>query len=83
MASSVAKWHHASWLNRLETGTHTVTASKLIVLAHIYGLHAEHFFRTICPDRSVPDPQTEATTPLFFGCQHVIRSLQMRHHWGA
>jgi hypothetical protein len=77
MASSVAKWHHASWLNRLETGTHTVTASKLIVLAHIYGLHAEHFFRTICPDQSVPDPQTEATTLLFSGA-----STSGPYKWG-
>ncbi len=51
----------ASWLGRLERAEHKLTADKLLVLAHIYGVHPEQLFRSIYPDSVGRDPAPDET----------------------
>jgi transcriptional regulator with XRE-family HTH domain len=51
----------ASWLDRLERAEHKLTANKLAVLAHIYGVHPEELFRAMYPDSLGQDPPPDAT----------------------
>jgi transcriptional regulator with XRE-family HTH domain len=53
----------ASWLTRLERGTHELTVSKLMALASIYNIPVEQLLHSICPvdpqpilsERSIPN----------------------------
>jgi transcriptional regulator with XRE-family HTH domain len=58
----------ASWLNRLEREARELTVSRLIALAEIYNIPAEHLLRSINPEvgktqipTSVPQPPDETT----------------------
>jgi transcriptional regulator with XRE-family HTH domain len=54
----------ASWLDRLERAEHKLTTSKLVLLAHTYGVHPDELFRAMYPDSLGRDPPPDATTLL-------------------
>jgi transcriptional regulator with XRE-family HTH domain len=68
----------ASWLFRLEREKHQLTASKLVVLAHVYGVQPEHLFRTIYPSSRVPESAPDETT-LFPSDRGALSS---HYKWG-
>ena len=51
----------ASWLDRLERAGHKLTTNKLVLLAHIYGVHPEELLRAMYPDSLGRDPPPDAT----------------------